>query len=547
MGNIFRKIFGVAGGGAGAFTIKDEGVLISSTVESLDIVGIGHNALQTAPTEVTIYAPQQFFVSHWNTSDGNNNNIISDFAADTRYVADPTGGGGFKIGTWSPGDVVNGSNTGVWTYSAGANLVLFDNDTTSFIVIVYDDDGTSILAQHNTGAISGNYSATVNNITITIASWQAEGLFKFKATISVSINISALLPSGGRLTVEAGHALYQKTESDSFYDTDINPATIGNVTIALNTPVTKQLSGVTFFDEGTTWDIAVDDMDWLSCNSWIDALLRFITSNFGITNFNVNSGDVTGFSTLWNNIDDTYSVTKAIDIDEFRREGATTIRGQLYDWGAGPFDDSPSLNLLIDTCENPVSDVLSEHFTTEIFRRLAGFLGSEGLWDSSQNILAYDGNSGAQVIGGELRVPTVDYTSYLPAGNPNYSAGAAPKDFYRRITDVSSGDRRSAWLSLSGTNFDLANLINGNVQIWVAVPGRSDTANPCYVHGAVEYNPGSYDGSNDPCRMSDSTSTNIHISFGSNWGLLGVNNFFIFRIVVVNAIVVPSSLSVSWG
>ena len=54
-------------------TFKDEGEVQGTDVTSVNIVGTGHNVLLTGPNEVTIYSPEISFVSHFNTSDGNNN------------------------------------------------------------------------------------------------------------------------------------------------------------------------------------------------------------------------------------------------------------------------------------------------------------------------------------------------------------------------------------------------------------------------------------------------------------------------------------------
>jgi hypothetical protein len=534
------------GGGGGSLTILDEGVAVG-TADTIDIVGADHNAVLTAPGEVTIYSPSLSVVSHYNTSDGTNNCTVGDRATTSRLISDPAPDNNYKIGVWSAGDSANSYNGGTWSYTT-TNDCLFEDDTSTIAVTVLDDDDVTPLATHTTAAITGNIDVTVNNIRIRVTGWAVEGGVYYRGTITIDITMSAILANGGRVSIQTAHNTgsgYSKNEGPRFYDAQTNAQAIGNVTIAENTvSSSKYISGLRYYDEGDTFDIAVDDLDYMNDMSYVANFLRFTTaSEYGITNFNVSGAGLTGWTNYWNDTNSTYSGTHAIDIDDFRYIGtAANITGQVYDWSAGASDASPNASICIDTYDQESSD-LAEYFTDEAYRRLAGYAGTEGLWDSTQDIGAYDGNTGAQVINGILKVGDTNWTTYAPGGvgNPNYSAHSAPKDYYRRFIDSTSSVRGSATLAIQG--FTLTDLIASDVEMWIMIPGRFTSA--CYAHTASLYNFGTFTGNNDPIRLNSSTANSIDITFGG-LGLTGAQNYFIIRIVINDAAIEPSSVVVSW-
>lgn len=544
MGNIFSRIFG-SGSGGGTITVKDEGTVIGTGIDTLNIVGADHNAVKTGATEVTIYSPSLSIVSHFNTADGNNNCSVSNFATTARLVTDPAPDNNFKIGAWAPGASVNTSNNGTWSYTTSVQC-LFEDLLSTIEVNVYDDDGITVLATHTTAAISGNIDVTVANIRIRVTSFGVESIY-YKGIVTVDITMSTIFPFGGRCGIEIIHHTgigYTKTETPRFYDKQQNAQTITGVTIVENTPVVKYLSGVQYYDEGSTFDIGIADMDYLNDMSYIANFVRFTTATeYGITNFNLSGGDLTGWSTYWNAINSSYAGTKAIDIDDFRYIGtAANIAAQVWDWVAGASANSPNASICIDTYDQESTD-LAEYFTDEAYRRVAGWLGTEGLWDSTQDIGAYDGNTGAQVINGILRVGNTDFNTYAPGllANPDYSAHAAPKDHYRRYIDAAGLVRASAKLTIAG--FNLTDVVNGDIEIWVMVPGKFTT--PCYAHGAALYDFATFNGDNDPIRLGSSIANRIDITFGG-LGLDATHTFFIVRMVIVNPAINPTSVVISW-
>jgi hypothetical protein len=156
---------------------------------------------------------------------------------------------------------------------------------------------------------------------------------------------------------------------------------------------------------------------------------------------------------------------------------------------------------------------------------------------------AYNDNMGLMIQNGLLQTRRTDWNSYDPGGgaNPDYTGFVGWGTYYRRFIDAASLVRGSCWMAIAG--FTLADLVAGDVRMWIMIPGRFVT--PCYVHGPATYDFGTFDGDNDPIRVADSTPGNIHISFG-NLGLQPGNNYFIMHIEITNPAINPSSIVVSW-
>jgi hypothetical protein len=247
---------------------------------------------------------------------------------------------------------------------------------------------------------------------------------------------------------------------------------------------------------------------------------------------------LTGWTNVYNNVNSSFNKTTwGIAATNYRYIGTTAkVSARTEDWTSGSWVNSSNASILIDTYSSE-STSLAEYFTDETYRRTS----AGAVWDSTQSLVAYDGGTGAQVIGGILRVPGVNYSTYSPSGSPNYSALVAPKNYYRRIIDVSGLVRNSASLAISG--FTLADLTSSKVELWIDIPTRFTS--PCYAHTANTFNFATFSGNNDPIRLLSSTSGVINVSFGA-LGLTAGQTYFILRIVINDASVQPTSVIVSW-
>jgi len=533
-----------AGAGGAGLELRDEGGSIGSNITVLDVVGVDHNVILTAPGVATLYCPSALASSHFNTADGTNDCSVSNITTTSRNVATPTAEGNpYKIGAWVGGTAHACSNSGIWTYST-INQCLFEDLLSTIEVNVYDADGVTPLATHITAAIAGAIDVTVNNIRIRVTSWAVENV-KWIGIVTVDITMSAILPPGGRCSVEIIHhnggTDYTKTQNDIFYDSEPNAATLTGVTIAerIGFVNLKWLSGIPYYTDGSQFEINIADSDYLNADSYPTNQVRIEGDEYHLPALDLTGADLTGWTNAHDNVNASYNkLDWAVLASNFRTVTTTgNVRARWQDWINGGWVNSADASILIDTYGQESTD-LAEYFTDEVYRR-TGYSGA--LWDSTQDIGAYAGNTGAQVTEGILRVGGINYTTYMPAGGRDYSAHAAPKDYYRRIIDVAGLVRNSATLSIQG--FTLANLVASQVEMWIMIPTRFTS--PCYAHTAATYDFATFTGNNDPIRKLSSTANSIDVSFGT-LGLTAGQTYFELRIVINDASIQPSSIVVSW-
>lgn len=524
-------------GGGGELTFKNQGVTLG-TGKIVDFTGANINAEKSGDT-IIVSSPPYAYAPKYNAGAA----TVPDVSTSSRNVSAPTvEGTPFKIGDWVAGTAHPCLRTSPLVYNTPALCGFENNTTTTIEVKVFDADGTTALATHLTAAITGNGSWTVQNITITVADWAADGT-KYKANINVSIALATILPAGGRFGVSIVHhnvADYTKAQSNVFYDLDNVAASLSGVTIAETggSVVTKNLSGVKFYNLNSQFTANIADIDQLNNMSYPANQVTLEGAEYGLPTQNIPGSSLTGWTNAYNDENDSYQKTD-IAITQANYRALTTtanIRARVEDWSSGAWINSSDASLLIDTYAQESTD-LAEYFTDEAYRRTS----AGALWDSSQNLTTYDGGTGAQVVNGLLQVPVDNYSTYAPAGSPNYTGGAAPKDYRRRIIDASGLVRNSASIAITG--FTLADLVASRVEMWINIPGRFTS--PCYAHTASLFDSGTFDGDNDPIRLASSSSGIINVSFGT-LGLDGTHTYFELRIVINDASIKPSSIIVSW-
>jgi len=527
-------------GGGGSLAVQDEGIPVG-IFPTMNFVGVDVLAYDAGAGVVNVTIPPATFRPFYNTGAA----TVASFPTSNWAVSAPTLTA-FKLGGWVPGTLHPCHNDTTLDMNTPATCGFMNNTTTTIEVNVYDDDGVSVIANHTTAAIVGNIDVTVNNIRIRVTGWAADGT-RWQGNIYVNIDAGALFPLGGRWSYNITHhnagTDYSKTQAASFLDVETNAGALAGVTIAetAGNVVTKYLSGVQYYDIGSEFTVDIADIDYANSNSYPDPQVPVDGAEYGLPQLNLYEGDMTGWTVDDNNVDDTYQKTDwAITAINYRRippaSDTTNIRARVNDWVNGAWVNSPDSRVLIDTY-GVESDVLSEYFTDEAQR-----LTSAGAaWDSTQNIIAYDGGNNAQVIGGIIKIHDTDFSLYNPLPNPNYSASPPTGKFHRNFTDNFSLVRGSAVADITG--FTLADLVAGRVQMWIDIPTRFTS--PCYVHGPATYNFGTFTGNNDPIRLLSSTANSIAFSFGF-LGLTPAQNFFKMQIIIVDPTIEPSSILISW-
>ena len=180
---------------------------------------------------------------------------------------------------------------------------------------------------------------------------------------------------------------------------------------------------------------------------------------------------------------------------------------------------------------------MNEYFTDEDYRRDSNDL----TFDSTQSLITYDSGVHGQIINGKFKVPNFNFSTCKPTGNPDYTGLSTNKHYYRRFTDIENKVRNSVSLNISG--FTLSDLINEDIKLYIFIPSRFTS--PCFVHGSITFDYGTFDGDNDPIRVGSSTTNRIDISFGS-LGLTSLQNYFILHLIIEDSSIEIDSILASW-
>jgi len=561
--------------GGGALEIENEGVSLG-TFSVINFVGVDIEVLDVGGV-ATVYVPPlppPAYSSHWNTSDGDNGNqgVNESISRSTAHISTPSGGEGtpFKTGGWANTNQSASLQTSA-TFNTPGDTTGFGGDAIA-VVTMYDADGVSVLETYTTPVLTGNATHSAGNISVTISNYGVDDVnypARQKARMSVTIDVGAVLTAaglqGGRYNCQVvmtpdsatdGSGPYTYTQSAVLLDTNPTTPSIGGAITIGETPaavVTRDLSGLSYYDLGSDFTVGVTGIDQLNRNtSRTSQNLRLTGSDYGLPTLNVNTGSLTGWSNDENVDGVSYTnTTWAITSANYRQvtTNASVSSFPRDTWANGGSVATAGSSIMIDTYSANSSD-LGEYFNDEARRQDSTYNGgtTTGNWNSSQALVAGE----ALVYGGQLQVPTqapyTDWTTFNPGG-PNYAGLNAPVNYYRTFVDTVGSNRSSMTLNLAG-NFisDAAtDLANSNLEIYIrrrasaGGGGAGAGSNPLRVHGAL-YNFATFDDGatvgGSYVRESSSSGNTINITFG---GFSCETGIFI-EVKIVNPAIKLSSL-----
>lgn len=523
--------------------LLDEGTPLGD-ITSIDFVGADVSTGNDSGVG-RIYIPPLDPVSNLNTTDGRTDALIPDITTSARRVASPSSEGSpFSIGDFIPGNLYNVIRDNVITYETNEEFSLPATQDSTITVVVTDPTGTPI-ASHTTGPISSSTSTFGSNISISVNDYLPDSA-AYKATLKVDITIDSILPNSGRFNVEITHDIggttYTKTQSDIFYDSESSSVFLGSVSIAENTGVFKYLSGIKYYDIGSTFTLNINSIGGINADSFPTIQINVDGGDFLFNDLDLTgAGDLLsqGWTTSYNVFLAGHTETMTISaVDETVINPSAIVSVRYQDWSAGPWVDSPGFPLLMDTQTSGSTDLI-ELFVDEDYRKQSD--GSTA-WGSSNDLSTVESGIHAQVVDGVLKVPDTDYSTYNPTGNPDYSSLVGTHNhYYRRFIDAASLVRGSCSILIEG--FTLSNLQNEDVKIWIDIPGKF--ASPCFIHGTDTYNFATFSGDNDPIRKASSTTNKIDVTFGG-LGLDSGNNYFILHVEIVDSAIEIESLTVQF-
>jgi len=539
---------------ASTLTVKNEGVVLNTSVTSIDFIGVDVESDNPSGDAIRVFIPPPSYQSHWNTSDGDNGNqsVTESISRTTTRIPDPSGGEGspFKTGGWADSNQDTTLSTSA-TFTTPDVTTGFGGDST-MTVNVYDADGSTVLETFTTAALDGDgsYDAPSGNISVTLSSYGSDTL-QWKAKASVVVDFDGVLSdaglTGGRCHAEVIHTTdsgtdgtgpYTYTQDPFFLDSNPStPAINGTVSVSetAGQVLTKHLSGVEYYILSSQFTASVTDIDGLNANSIrTSANLVLTGSEYGLSSlshspFGTGSANFSGWSSAENQDDVSYSNTAwAITQGSYRYFGSTAnISSYPRDpWANGSTQNSSNASILIDTYTSS-SSALVENFDDEDLRQDSGFNSgaAAGNWTSTTALVSGEGF----VHNGKLMSPEAasyqDWSSFQPSAggaNPDYSALSVPVSYYRTFEDTSGDSRSSFSVVFSGAFVSDAttDLANSDLEIFVRrvsspLGDSGPSANPLNLHGSL-YNFSSFDDgvTNGDIREGSSSGNTVNGTFG---------------------------------
>jgi len=411
--------------------IKDEGSVVG-TYPTINFIGIDVLAEDSGtPGQVNVYIPTPTFASHFNTTDGTTNGIVSEsgFTRSVVRISDPTDealGTPFKTGGWAGTNrsSYNNTTTAINTFQTAQQVTGFSVDATgdaTITVAVLDADGSTVMQSFTTGVIFATGTQTLNDISVNISSY-ANDTSKRKAVVTVDVNMASLFSNAGRSggryhvvvrmdtdTATDGGNIYVYTQSDVFWDINnaggypATPVISGSVAIQESaTPTnikTKHLSGIEYYILDSEFEIDVTDIDNLNANTQGRSLgvgYNFLAqaSDYGLTDLQQSAwsptlGTFAGWTNLWNSNNINYSYDNwdiTNNFYRFRSNDAVCTSTVFDPWNASNQETSSTNSILIDTYPNRSTN-LGEAFADET-ERLYRNTGSSSYvaWDSIKSL-----------------------------------------------------------------------------------------------------------------------------------------------------------------
>ena len=448
--------------GSGSITVKDQNTgFINSAVTILNFIGnnptTNVRVLENGISQVDIWIVAPDYVDKFNQGSA----TVSSASMTTRRISSPTSEGvPFYISPWT-GDLNEPTTrSSTLTYST-ASLFSLETQSTTFYVEISGPQG---IISSGLTILSGNGIINFNDITLTITGYATDS-DKWKCNISAVFNISNLLPNGGRFNIKLQHnnvSTYTFTQNNCFFDSQNNTMIISNLTINENIPVIKYLSGVRYYDLGSTFTVNIADIDYSNDKSYPDIQLTLDGSDYGLPNLSKGRSDLVGWTSLWNNSNSSYNnsnwaITRT---NWYSLDTNAMVHATPQDWSPGTTINSLGDGIAIDTYSNN-STRISEDFSHETTRLMSNY---STVWDSTQNILTYDGGNGLQISNNRLVYPSINYNNiYNPNKSlqPDYSTASGNKT-YIRIFYNNTSTSSSGILRFGGTN--ISDFYSGSLQ-----------------------------------------------------------------------------------
>jgi len=304
---------------------------------------------------------------------------------------------------------------------------------------------------------------------------------------------------------------------DIFFDSDAGADPSTNVpTVVQNVPVYRWLSGVKFYDTGSTWKV-----DFIAFDAFNNV---YHTSNApavvqgwpGLT-----ATPIEYFNTVVAGVSSPPVIGETMTVNDWtltQTANQMSLDARLDVFAQDPYaiygsKTSLAENIMIFSYPT-ASTPLKEYFRDENYRLLSGAYDTvpttiTGQWNSQNNIHTYDGGAGLQVFMDKLVFPKIDHSTSLPSGNPNYAPlGLEQHKYYYRAFKDTKLSRAQGTLRITGVTKQ--QMLNGDIKVWIKIPSQTG-----WLSLNKDYNYATFTGiDEDGCWMQRDVQTNADFVFG---------------------------------
>jgi len=347
-----------------------------------------------------------------------------------------------------------------------------------------------------------NFTNGKGNLEVTRCGWHND--FDAWQRMNARFNVSNL--DEGYNSFRMTHSIPPDESTNIYklwYDDDTNALSFSTLPSISEGVISsnKYLSGVKYYSLGDTFIVSyVGEHVYKKC---------YHVSNVSKYTFDGSSEQTVnpvGVPSVSGSISASGTVT--IDQPNYYSLDARLTASLYHPWKSTVSQSSPSANMLVWTYGNVSTDLI-EYFRDENYRLPNGSYDSvpgsiTGVWDSTQTL----SNGEALVYNNKSQYPNVDFTSTLPAGNPDYTLGFSGDQHYFRAfydsnahSNVTFDMNGLSHLSASGT---------GNLNLHIKLPSQTG-----WLDAGVPYNAAIFTGiDGDGCQVSK-TSSSITLTFGT--------------------------------
>jgi len=307
-----------------------------------------------------------------------------------------------------------------------------------------------------------------------------------------SMSATLTLPNGfqGQIYIVHTDGGGNQNYTYSSFWVDVTSQTINATppTINQNTPVTRYLSGVSYYTTNSTFTISGTNSDTLFDRGYVTNPMTFNISEFNDTNITpslvqIGLSNPTAITDTIGNAGG-YGSTITIGAGNFRDMDARATATYRNVFTNATSAVSSAGTYRIDTYGITSTNTV-ENFDDEDKRFLGnedltdiGITWSDSNWVSSTSVLTHvdpNGDGGLVMYNGTLKYPTINHSSgFLPAG-PNYSAASGDFVLYRVF--IASAAFTQGSIIFNGWSNALSTIQGANVEVFLRYPNCTDYSN----------------------------------------------------------------------